>query len=202
MFYRAQDWGVYSGPNPVKKVRFYKEQSPVKFLKPNEVERILEAAENISKKPKSSLQKSFYDIVVFALNTGMRKSEILQLKWNDIDNGAAKVKGKGDKVRMVPLNKTAREVIGRQQKRDAYVFDIPNRNQHDLMRRTVATIRKKTGIDWHFHMLCHTFATRLIEKGVDFVTLAEILGHSKYTISLIYGHTTTDRMRDAVECLE
>jgi site-specific recombinase XerD len=94
------------------------------------------------------------------------------------------------------------EVIGRQQKRDAYIFDVPNRDQHDLMRRTVATISKNTGIDWHFHMLRHTFATRLIEKGVDFVTLAEILGHSKYTISLIYGHTTTDRMRSAVEVLE
>lgn len=163
----------------------------------------MKAAREISGDPQSDLQKAFYDLVVFALNTGLRKSEILNLKWRDIKGEDIEVKGKGEKQRMVPLNETALGIIEKQPKKTAYVFDVPYRNQQDLLRRTVLQLRKRPGIPdlFHFHLLRHTFTTRLIEKGVDFVTISEILGHSKITTSLIYSHTDKDRKKRAVDSI-
>jgi site-specific recombinase XerD len=83
-----------------------------------------------------------------------------------------------------------------------YVFDIPNRKQPDLFRRTVGQIRNATGIDFRFHLLRHYFTTALLEKGVDFVTIDSLLGHSKITTSLIYSPTDRERQRKALELLE
>lgn len=66
--------------------------------------------------------------MLLAINTGLRKSEILGLSWKDVKEGEIEVNGKGDRRRTAPLNKTAQEIIDRQQKRTDYVFDIPNRN--------------------------------------------------------------------------
>jgi len=201
MFYKAIDWEIYQGNNPVKKVKFYRESSPIKVPSDRQMKKILKAAKEISDKPLSPLQKEFYDMVRLALNTGMRKSEILNLKWEDIRDGTVTVKGKGEKIREIPLNETALEIINKKPKLNEYVFDIPNRHQHDLLRRTVNQIKKKTDIDFHFHLLRHYFATKLVEKGVDFITISEILGHSKMTTSLIYSHTDKEKKKKAVELL-
>jgi integrase len=140
-------------------------------------------------------------MVLLALNTGMRKSEILNLKWKDIKEGEIEVKGKGEKRRYIPLNKTTEEIIKKQPKKTEYVFDIPNRNQQDLLRRTVNQVKKRSGVDFHFHLLRHTFTTRLLERGVDLITIGSILGHSKITTSMIYSHTDREKKKRAVECL-
>ncbi len=202
MFYKAIDWELYNKPNPVKKVKFYREEGKVRPLSRADVKKILEAAEKISKKPQSPLQKIFRDLVLLALNTGLRKSEILNLRWKDVKEDELEVRGKGDRRRTVPLNQAAQAVIRWQPRRPEFVFDIPNRKQPDLFRRTVIQIRKATGIDFHFHLLRHYFTTLLLEKGVDFVTIGAILGHSKITTSLIYSHTDRERKKKAIELLE
>ena len=131
----------------------------------------------------------------------MRKSEILNLRWKDVNSNELTVKGKSDKVRAVPLNKAARGIIENQSKKTEYIFDIPNRHQQDLLRRTVNQVKKRSQEDFHFHLLRHYFTTSLIERGVDFITISEILGHSKLTTSLIYGHTDKERKKSAVEAL-
>jgi integrase len=198
MFYKAIDWEIYNKPNPVKKVRFYKEQKKIKALTKKDLEKILEAARTIAKKPGSPLQKIFPDLVLLATNTGMRKSEILKLKWKDIREDEIIVRGKGDKSRSVPLNQNARSIIEKQPQKNSYVFEIPNRHQQDLLRRTTKRIQKLTGVPFHFHLLRHYFASSLVEKGVDFLTVSEILGHSKTMVSLGYTHTDEERKRRAV----
>ena len=202
LFYKAIDWEVYSGSNPLKKIKFYKEGQRVRPLSTQELQRILSVADAISKAPKSPLQANFYNLCVLALNTGMRKSEILNLKWKDVSPcGEITIKGKGDKIRVIPLNAIALKILQKQIQKTEYVFDIPNRHQQDLMRRTVNQIKKQTGIDFHFHLLRHYFTTRLIENGIDFVTIGSILGHSKITTSLIYSHTSAEKMKKAVDSL-
>jgi integrase len=202
MFYRAIDWELYQKPNPLKKVKFYREEGKVRPLSRADVEKVLEAAEKISKKPQSPLQKIFRDLVLFGLNTGLRKSEILNLRWKDVKEDEVEVRGKGDRRRTVPLNQAAQAVIRWQPRRTEFVFDIPNRKQPDLFRRTIIQIRKATGVDFHFHLLRHFFTTALLEKGVDFVTIGSLLGHSKVTTSLIYSHTDRERKRKALDLLE
>jgi len=201
LFYRAIDWEVYKKPNPLKKIRFYKEERTIRGLSGRDISKVLNAAKKISASPRSPLQKIFYDACILALNTGMRKSEILDLKWKDIKGDEVEIIGKGSKRRTVPLNSAARGIIESQPRNDEHVFDLSNRHQQDLLRRTIGQIRKKTGVDFHFHLLRHSFTTRLIEKGIDFVTVGELLGHSKISTSLIYSHTDKKRKRKAVELL-
>lgn len=202
MFYKAIDWEVYDKANPLKKIRFYKRDSTIQPLSKADIARVLEAAKIVSENPRSPFQRLFYDLVVFALNTGMRKSEVLNLKWKDMKDDEVTVKGKGDKIRTVPLNKTALQVINRQPRREGFVFDIANRNQPNVLWRAVERIRSMTGIDFHFHLLRHSFCSLLVEKGVDFVTIGSILGHSSVAMSLIYSHTDKERKKIAVEKLD
>jgi len=202
LFYKAIDWEAYNKPNPLKKVKFYKENPTVNPLTEAQAKKIIYAADEISREPHSSLQKLFPDICILAMNTGLRKSEILNLKWRDFRGNEISVKGKGDKNRRMPLNLGAKAIIIKQPKKTEWVFDISNRHQPHLFRRTVEHIRKRTGIDFHFHLLRHLFATKLIEKGIDFITISELLGHSKTNTSLIYSHTNKGRKERAVKALE
>ena len=201
LFNKAIAWEVYGKPNPLKKVRFFKINRNMKLLTRDEIERIIKAAELISQDPGSPIQKVFPDIIRFTVNTGLRKSEVFKLKWTDVREDEIVVKGKGDKYRVVPLNQAAKKIIEQQPQNDNHVFEIPNRHQKDAPRRTVARIQKMTGINWHFHLLRHYFASALVEKGTDFVTIAEILGHSKTMVSLGYTHTSKERKKRAVDLL-
>ena len=203
IFYRAADWGLYSGENPVRKVRFLKERPAVPVIEPGQVGQVMAAAETISRaKYASPAQRAFSDLCILALNTGMRKAEMLNLRWRDIRDDVAQVNGKGDKRRDVPLNATARAVIMRQPREGEFVFPVPNRHQPDLFARTYRLMSKRLGRPFYLHLLRHRFTTALLERGVDIVTLSDILGHSKSMTTLIYTHTDPARKRAAVVTLD
>jgi len=202
MFYRAADWGLYAGLNPLRKVKFFREEHRISGLDAGQVKAILEAARQISAKPHSRLQALFPDLILLDLNTGLRKSELLNLRWSDIKDHELCIKGKGGRIRQVPLNQAALDILDRQPRTGSYVFDIPNRHQAGLFRRTTAMISKQAELPFHFHLLRHTFATALLARGVDIVTIAEILGHSRATVSLIYTHSSPARARQAVSLLD
>jgi integrase len=201
-FYRAIDWQSFDGANPLRKVKFFREVAEIRPLTKQGVEKIIEAAQAISQQPASPLQKVFADLIILAVNTGMRKSEILNLQWDDLRGDEVQVKGKGEKIRMIPLNAIAKEIINKQPKKDEYVFDIPNRKQGDLFRRTIEKIKTMTGIDFHFHLCRHFFTSSLIEKGVDFITISDLLGHSARMTTLRYSHTDKERKQRAVNSLD
>jgi integrase len=198
MFYRAIDWEMYHKPNPLKKVRFYREEPCRKLLSQDEVKRIIEAAEAIATKPRSSLQRVFPDMIRLAINTGLRKSELLNLRWADVRGDEITVKGKGERTRTVPLNDEARRVIEHQARRTSRIFGDIGSDYTSVFRRTVEGIRKKSGVDWHFHLLRHYFGSTLLARGVDIVTIGSLLGHSRAMTTLIYSHTDEKRRREAV----
>jgi integrase len=202
LFYRAIDWQIYHKPNPLRHIRLFREDPKIHILTEAETAKIILAAKAISKNGKTSLQRNFGDLVLFGLNTGMRKSEILNLRWDDIKAEGARVAGKGGKVRIVPLNAAAMAICKKLKSESPFIFDIPNRRQKDLMRRTVEQIKRRIGIDFHFHLLRHFFTTSLVSRGVDVVTISEILGHSKTMTSLLYAHTEPERKKRAVDLLE
>lgn len=202
MFNKAIEWGVYDKANPVRGIRFFKEKRRSRTLSDGQVQKIIHEALLISNKSRSTVQEFFHDLVILAINTGLRRSETLNLKWKHVYEDEIDVVGKGDKLRSVPLNSSARSIIDRQPQRNEYVFDIPNRDQPSLFRRTIETIRKRTGVKFIFHDFRHYFATKLVEKGADFITIAEILGHSKTTVSLGYTHTSRERKKKAVDSMD
>lgn len=202
MIYKAIDWEIYHKPNPMKKIRFFRRERPIQGLSEEELMKVLEEAKRISEKPRSKFQKLFYDLCIFALNTGMRRSEILNLSSKDIKSDFAIVKGKGGKTRMIPLNKIAIDIIQKQPRRSEYIFNIKNRNSATLFVKTTDRIKRETEVDFHFHLLRHSFTTSLVERGIDFITIGSILGHSKTTMSMLYSHTSEEKKKKAVSLLE
>jgi integrase len=205
MFNKATDWGTFSGTNPVSKVKFYRESGKVRPLDNSEIERILAEADALAtRKHATPLQREAPALFRFILNTGLRRSEALNLRWNDVGDDAITVKGKGGKTRTVPLNAEARGILAKQRKSgivSGYIFNIPGRNSQSLLRRLTATLAKNAGVPFHLHLLRHAFATRLLQNSVDIVTIGELLGHSAAFTTMIYAHSNPTRHRAAVDAL-
>jgi integrase len=202
MLNKAADWGMFEGRNPVSKVKFYREGAKVRPLTEDEVGRVLEAAREISaSKHTSPTGRAIYDICRVVLNTGLRRSEVLNLRWADVGDDELQIRGKGGKVRMIPLNAEARSIIGRQYRAGSFVFAVPNRNASGVLRRVTETIARKTQVHFHIHLLRHSFASRLLAAGVDVVTIGDILGHSAHMTTLLYAHSSPARKRQAVDML-
>ena len=188
----------YTEENPVQKVKLYSEKDTLK-------ERILKASEE------AELMENCSDylkpIITVALNTGMRLGEILNLKWNNIDLKARRIrveKTKSGKVRFIPIN----DVLFRELKRlrngqsHFVFFNAKTMKPYvDLKRGFKEACRKASVEGMRFHDLRHTFATRLIENGIDIETVRDLLGHHSITVTQRYTHSSDERKRAAVELL-
>jgi integrase len=145
------------------------------------------------------------DMVLFALNTGLRCGDLFDLKWEEVDlegRRMARLMQKSKQLLRVPLNDVACEVLqswGAQQK-CPYVFY--NQLTGDRFRDLKAGLKKAVkdagleGITWHIFR--HTFASRLIRNGVDIVTVKELCGHSHISTTMRYAHSNEETKRRAV----
>lgn len=183
IFTRAVDWG-YIDKNPFSgRVPKLKRKIP-RYLQIEEIEKL---KEYFSKPEIPNWQG---DMVFLALNTGLRKSELFNLKWENVDlfNEQLIFSGKGDKERMVPLNDKAMQILLKRQKiqhiEDRRVFwEIKH---PDSITRAWINCRKRTGIKARFHDLRSTFASYYIQNGGNLDHLREILGHEDYNTVRIY----------------
>jgi len=202
MFNKAKDWGEFAGDNPVSRVKFYREGTKIRPLTEAEVTAIISATDTLAARKRATpLQREAPALFRFILNTGLRKSEALMLRWADIGDDSITVKGKGGKVRTIPLNVEAAAILAGRRREGQFVFQIPGRTSGSLLRRLTATISKNTGIRFHVHLLRHVFASRLIAAGVDIVTVGSLLGHGAAMVTLLYTHSNPGLMRRAVDTL-
>jgi site-specific recombinase XerD len=155
--------------NPVRTVKMERENNErIRFLTRDEEARLLEATPT-----------KYHPLITVAIHTGLRKSEMLNLEWRDIDfkrNQLTVTESKSDKGRIVPLSGTAtatfRELSRVRLIDNVYVFpgEIPGERMKDLPKYWEEH-RKKAGLeDLHWHDLRHTFASRLVMGGVDLYT--------------------------------
>lgn len=148
-------------------------------------------------------------IVITALNTGMRKGEILNLRWDNIDlvHGfiLLDITKNGDR-REIPINGTLKGVLhGITRRIDIpYIFhDSISGKPFQDVKRSYNTACRKAGIkDFHFHDLRHTFASHLVMAGVDITTVSRLLGHKTLTMTLRYSHLAPEHMSKAVDMLD
>ena len=149
-------------------------------------------------------------IVIAALNTGMRRGEILGLKWDehvDLKHGFILLnKTKNGDRREIPINDTLRNTLqGLTRRLDvSYVFYDPiTGNPYKDVKRSFKTALKKSKIqDFHFHDTRHTFASHLVMAGVDITTVSRLLGHKSLTMTLRYAHLAPAHMQKAVNILD
>ena len=142
-------------------------------------------------------------------NTGIRLSELLKLKENQIDDSSIKVLGKGGKERVIPVSATLSGMMKDyiEAKKHLAVADsavlLVNEKGKGLYAKymylvvkkylaVVTTIKKKSP-----HILRHSFATHLSNNGADLNSIKELLGHSSLAATQVYTHNTIERLKDA-----
>lgn len=182
--------------NPVNKVKkLLEDNHKVRFLTKDEEDRLYKA-----------LPEFLKPIVTTALQTGMRKGEILNLKWSNIDfeyGFIELLKTKSGKARKIPISDKLKQVLNKQDKNNQYVFMNPETGLPYVdIKKSFNKAMEKAGIkNFRFHDLRHTVATRLVEKGIDLLVVMDILGHSKIETTMRYLHPIPKRKSDAISVL-
>lgn len=190
MFNRAKEWGLIE-KNPLDHIKKYTEdKKPPRFLAKDEVRELLRLA-----------QGKLREILVVLLNTGLRKGELENLRWDDVDleNGFILIReSKTNDYRRVPINSSVHQLLASKKNKTGYVFG----KQNNLLRN-LKNLYKKAGIeDAHIHTLRHTCASFMAQSGVPLFTIAKILGHKSLKTTEIYSHLTTDDLKKAVDTLK
>ena len=166
-----------------------------------------------------------YEMYYIELATGLRRGELLGLKWADIDwkNGVIKVRRQIARIdgklveaplktknsyRAVSISPQAIEVLKQQKAKtnDEYVFPSPNGGpiSPDSVRHMLHRVLERAGIPKvRFHDLRHTFATVALQNGVDIKTVSGMLGHFSAGFTLdTYAHVTTAAQKEAAQTME
>ncbi len=196
IFNKAVAWGKLD-KTPMKSVKFFQEpEGRLRFLEKDEITKLID-----------NCDKTLRPIVVLALHTGMRRGEIFNLQWQDIDfkrNIITLLDTKNGKPRKVPMNQlvvTALKEIAKNTN-STYIFCYEDGQRIRDVRKSFLTSLRKSGIkDFHFHDLRHTFASQLVMAGVDLNTVRELLGHKDITMTLRYSHLAQSHKQRAVDML-
>ena len=163
----------------------------------------------------NSLDGEFADhlkpMVLLAVNTGMRRGELFDLMWGDVDlqKKTVTIEGKTAKTgntRHIPLNSQASQVLRAwhdQGSGKGHVFTSPaTGSRFDNIKTSWSNLRTCAGIqDFRFHDLRHTFASKLVMGGVDLYTVKELMGHSTIQMTERYAHLAPAHKAKAVEVL-
>lgn len=143
------------------------------------------------------------------IKTGARKEEILSLKWENIDfnkNTIELLHTKSNKKRVIPLAKSLRKILLKLKNYNSseYVFINPATGKRyvDIKKSFNHAVEISGLKKFRFHDLRHTFATRLIEKGIDIVVVKELLGHASIQTTMIYVHSDAERKANAINIID
>jgi len=187
---------------PMTKIAMPKSEKRLpKFIYYNDLLEII----NISTKGKDNVRDRLIIEMLYA--TGVRVSELVNIKLNDIDydNKRIIVHGKGNKERVVYYGDYAKEVLDEYlsthyRKDQEYLFLNSNGTQLTTrgVRYIIDKIMDKLSIKTHVtpHVLRHTFATDMLNNGCDIKVVQELLGHSSLRATEIYTHVTNERLKE------
>ena len=144
---------------------------------------------------------------------GLRVSEVVNMKWEDIDihEGIVHVTGKGNKQRIVPFFPGCKKLLNdykvrywnQKVKTGTYVF-LSNRGSQMTPRGIQYVMQKHADqIGFHMrvhpHMLRHSFATHLLDNGADIRVVQELLGHASLSTTQIYTHVSSKKLQEVYE---
>jgi len=208
MFNKAVDWDMVEEETlkRVRKAKLLEENNGrLRYLSKDECQVLLE-----------SCDPHLRPIVICALNTGMRKGEILGLKWDDVDlvHGFILLSmTKNGERREIPINGSLREVLeelSRGTKERPRRIDIPyvfydarTGSKYGNVQKSFNSALKRAKIkDFRFHDLRHCFASHLVMLGIDLTTVKELLGHKTLTMTLRYAHLAPSHKVKAVDVLD
>ncbi len=225
VFNRAVEWGFIES-HSLDSVKIPKiDNKRIRYLSASEEQALLEELhtrdermkkqylDRYGKRAQSIVSQRYVDylepLVVLAMNTGMRKGEMLTLKWSHInmedryltirsENAKSKTK------RTIPLNNTVFDMLTVWQKQNAdteLVFEHDG-NALPTYQYQWETLLKDAGIqNFRFHDLRHHFASKLVMKQVDLNVVRELLGHADLKMTLRYAHLAPEHKSSAVNLI-
>ena len=213
LFAKGKEWDLLE-ENPFSKGKslLMKENNQrTRFLSHEEIQKLLNASPEHLK-----------NIIIIALNTGMRRSEIFGLTWDQVRNGFIYLQHtKTNEPRQIPINDTLAELFKRLKQENPgtnYVFTykkkkldkesnavslvVDNDKRLDNVKKSFAKALKNAGIDHcTLHDLRHTFASHLLMNGASIKDVQELLGHKTMQMTLRYAHLSQEHKKKAVNLL-
>lgn len=180
------------------------------FLDQQEIEKLLEAPgkEAWEEKRDKAILEMLY-------SSGLRVSELVGLNQEDVDlfGGLLRVRGKGRKERIVPLGQLALKALKAyleykpakqmtvHMKMPLYLNRSGGRLTDRSIRRIILKYCKRIALNKEVspHMLRHSFATHMLDRGADLRSVQELLGHENLSTTQIYTHVTTKRLKEAYD---
>ena len=196
----------YIGVNPLKFIDYPKYTKKIpEYIYDSQLEKLLneKTSENVEIELRNKL------IIHLLLDTGIRVSELVNIKVHDIDveERIIKVFGKGSKERFVFFTSKTKELLTNYliKRKEKAITDnlLINYKGEKLTERSVQKIIKlvgeKIGLDIHPHLLRHTFATDLLNKGADIRMIQELLGHENLDTTQIYTHVSNSRVKEVYD---
>jgi integrase len=183
---------------PMKAVKMMKEDNhKIRYLTADEEARLFK-----------ELPEHLKPIVICALQTGLRKSNILQLRWELVDLEFRFIEvlaqqNKGHKIIKIPISDKLLETLESLPKNSEYVFANPDTGKpyRDISEGFKNACERANIENFRFHDLRHTVATRLVEKGIDLRVVQEIMAHSTIVTTQRYMHPTPKRKLEAISVL-
>ncbi|WP_051304449.1 tyrosine-type recombinase/integrase [Calidithermus chliarophilus] len=191
-FYRALRWARATQADPLADVPSVRDPIPPEAKRhpytPAEVERLLERATPHERA-----------MVLLGAHGGLRASEIMGLEWAavDLEGEALRVRGKGSKVRLVPLSDALRGALEALPRGEGRV--LPWR-QTDSLRRRLRRLCERAGVEYKgAHSLRHHAGTRVYRATRDLRLAQEFLGHSAIATTAIYAKMDREHLTNAVK---
>jgi len=181
-----QDWTVIS--------KLKTSKGRVVFHTTEEVEKLLEACPSFDWKL----------VVLLGADAGLRRGEIANLRWNDVEfrhNQLYVAPDKTEHYRYVPMTPELREALEKAKNgaRSEFVVNVGKRRTSKyFLTAFYRKIAKKAQVSSFLHKLRHTFASQLVQNGVDLYTVSKLLGHSSIKMTEIYAHLAPDTLQRAV----
>lgn len=151
---------------------------------------------------------SFQALVITTLYTGMRRGEVLNLTWDQVDlkQGVIRLtQTKNGEARDLPINETVRSVLAGLRTRIDVPWVFHDEEGHkfpDTRKRFEWACKQAKVTDFHFHDLRHTFASWLVMRGTPIATISELLGHKSLSMTMRYAHLSPAHKAEAVRSLD
>ncbi|MGH8644168.1 MAG: tyrosine-type recombinase/integrase [Gammaproteobacteria bacterium] len=206
--YARREWG-WDLHNPASCCKQREPQGRVRWISREEADRLIFCAKHIQR------ASHLPDFIRLAINTGMRRGELLGLEWERLDLEANLIHlnahhTKAGKRRSVPLNAEAREAImeracfrAQHCPASPWVFCDRSGRRIGEVKHSFATACKRARIvAFRIHDLRHTCAAWLVSAGVPLAEVRDLLGHSSITMTERYAHLAPENVRAAVAVLD
>ncbi len=186
-----QEWSLLSKiRTPRGRIEFHNEE---------EIKKLIEAAPSFD-----------WELVIrLGARAGLRRGEIAMLRWQDVNFKEHQIyvaPNKTDMHRFVPISEDLYKALNVAKKRAKTPFVINIGEEHSRKTKDYLTsyykkIAKSAGVKSFLHKLRHTFASHLVQAGVDLYSVSKLLGHSSINMTEIYAHLAPKTLKDAVSRL-